>query len=56
MINDDSKKMIELSGQLDWRVRNGKFDDAIKSLNAMQFRLNRVREALQLFQKVEDKQ
>jgi len=53
-MTENTKELIELSGQLDWRVRNGKLDDAVITVKAIQFRLNKIKEELQS-QKAESK-
>ena len=42
----DTKEIINLAGQLDWRIRNGRIDEAKKSLRNMKTRLKRVEESL----------
>jgi len=38
----DTKEIINLAGQLDWRVRNGKIDGAKETMKQLKIRLNRV--------------
>ena len=55
-MTEHTKELINLAGQLDWRVRNGKLQDSLVTVNAIEYRLNRVKKELQLLESGSGKQ
>ena len=46
-----TKELINLSGQLDWRIRNGRISDSLVTVKAIEYRLKHIKEELDIFQK-----